>query len=55
VTLTPELTLIQKMVHKLLRVIGPTLPQQFLVMDGKFGNINALQRSRQGSLYLISK
>ena len=55
VTLTPELTLIQKMVQKLLQLIGPTLPLRFLVMDGKFGHNNALQMTRQCSLHLISK
>ena len=55
VTLTPELTLIQKMVQKLLQLIGPTLSLRFLVMDGKFGNNNALQMTRQCSLHLISK
>jgi hypothetical protein len=55
VTLTPELTLIQKMVQKLLQLIGPTLSLRFLVMDGKFGNNNALQMTRQCGLHLISK
>ncbi len=55
VTLTPELTLIQKMVQKLLQLIGPTLSLRFLVMDGKFGHNNALQMTRQCSLHLISK
>jgi hypothetical protein len=55
VTLTPELTRIQQMVQKLLRLIGPTLPLHFLVMDGQFGNNNALQMTRQCGLHLISK
>ncbi len=55
VTLTPELTLIQKMVQKLLQLIGPTLSLRFLVMDGQFGHNNALQMTRQCSLHLISK
>jgi putative transposase len=55
VTLTPELTRIQKMVQKLLRFIGFTLPLRYLVMDGKFGNNNALQMTLQCSLHLISK
>ena len=55
VTLTPELTLIQKMVQKLLQLIGPTLSLRFLVMDGKFGHNNALQMTRQCGLHLISK
>jgi IS4 transposase len=55
VTLTPELTRIQKMVQKLLRLIGSTFPLRYLVMDGKFGNNNALQMTRQCGLHLISK
>jgi IS4 transposase len=55
VTLTPELTRIQKMVQKLLRLIGSTFPLSYLVMDGKFGNNNALQMTRQCGLHLISK
>jgi putative transposase len=55
VTLTPELTRIQKMVRRLLRFIGFTLPLRYLVMDGKFGNNNALQMTLQCGLHLISK
>jgi len=55
VTLTPELTRIQKMVQKLLRLIGAALPLRYLVMDGKFGNNNALQMTLQCGLHLISK
>lgn len=55
VTLTPELSRIQEMVQKLLRRVGPTLPLLYLVLDGKFGNNNALQMSRQCGLHLISK
>jgi hypothetical protein len=55
VTLTPELTRIQQMVQKLLRLIGQALPLHFLVMDGQFGNNNALQMTRQCGLHLISK
>ncbi len=50
VTLTSELTLIQKMVQKLLQLIGPTLSLRFLVMDGKFGHNNALQMTRPAIL-----
>jgi IS4 transposase len=55
VTLTPELTRIQKMVQKLLRLIGSIFPLRYLVMDGKFGNNNALQMTLQCALHLISK
>jgi IS4 transposase len=55
VTLTPELTRIQKMVQKLLRLIGSIFPLRYLVMDGKFGNNNALQMTLQCGLHLISK
>jgi IS4 transposase len=55
VTLTPELTRIQKMVQKLLRFIKSTFPLSYLVMDGKFGNNNALQMTLQCGLHLISK
>jgi putative transposase len=43
------------MVQKLLRLIGPTLPLRFLVMDGKFGHNNALQMTLQCGLHLNSK
>jgi putative transposase len=55
VTLTPELTRIQQMVLKLLRFIESTFPLRYLVMDGKFGNNNALQMTLQCGLHLISK
>jgi putative transposase len=55
VTLTPELTRIQKMVQKLLRFIGSMFPLSYLVMDGKFGNNNALQMTLQCGLHLVSK
>ena len=55
VTLTPELTRIQTMVNKLLAHIGHVLEIGYLVMDGKFGNNNALQMVRQSGLHLISK
>lgn len=55
VTLTPELTLIQRMVRKLLTLMGDSLPVEHLVMDGHFGNNNALQMTRQCGLHLISK
>jgi IS4 transposase len=55
VTLTPELTRIQVMVNKLLAHIGHVLQISYLVMDGKFGNNNALQMTLQTGMHLISK
>lgn len=55
VELTPELTRIQQMVQKLLPLIMGVLSIEHLVMDGHFGNNNALQMTRQCSLHLISK
>ncbi len=55
VTLTPELTRIQQMVQKLLALMLDKLRIHHLVMDGKFGNNNALQMTRQCGLHLLSK
>lgn len=55
VTLTAELALIKSMVLKLLLLINGHLPLTYLVLDGHFGNNNALQMTRQCSLQLISK
>jgi putative transposase len=55
VTLTPELTRIQAMIAALLTRIGGLLPLTYLVVDGHFGNNNALQMTRQCHLHLISK
>ena len=55
VTLTPELTRIQAMIAALLTRIGGLLPLTYLVVDGHFGNNNALQMTRQCHLPLISK
>jgi putative transposase len=55
VTLTPELTRIQVMIAALLTRIGGLLPLTYLVVDGHFGNNNALQMTRQCHLHLISK
>jgi len=54
-TLTPELTRIQTMLLALLARIGKLLPLTYLVLDGHFGNNNALQMTRQSGLHLISK
>jgi putative transposase len=53
--LTPELVRIQAMVEALLRLITTVLSVTYLVLDGHFGNHNALQMVRQCNLHLISK
>jgi putative transposase len=55
VTLTTELELIKNMVLKLLLLINGHFPLTYLVLDGHFGNNNALQMTRQCGLHLISK
>lgn len=55
VTLTPELTRIQGMIQKLLALILGIMSIKHMVMDGKFGNNNALQMVRQCGLHLTSK
>jgi IS4 transposase len=55
VELTPELTRTQQMVQKLLPLTMGVLSLKHLVMDGHFGNNNALQMTRQCGLHLISK
>ena len=55
VTLTAELQLIKNMVLKLLLLINGTISLTYLVLDGHFGNKNALQMTRQCGLQLISK
>lgn len=55
VTLTAELTRIQKMVRQLLELIADWLQVRHLVLDGHFGNNKALQMTVQCGLHLISK
>jgi len=55
VDLKPYLRHIQTMLNKLLTLIGVDLNVIYCVMDGAFGNNNALQMVRQCSLHLISK
>jgi len=52
---TPELRRIQTMIEQLLTRMGGVLPLTYLVVDGHFGNNNALQMARQCNLQLISK
>jgi putative transposase len=52
----PELWLIQAMLQKLIRQLAGVCCVAYLVLDGHFGNNNALQMVRQSSsLHLISK
>jgi len=55
VVLKPYLVHIQTMLKSLLSLIGTDLTIVYCVMDGAFGNNNALQMVRQCSLHLISK
>ena len=55
VNLTPELLRIQAMVATLLLQLGRLVPLTYFVLDGHFGNHNALEMTRQVNLHLISK
>jgi len=55
VELTPYLLQIQTMLKSLLLLLGIDLVPVYCVMDGAFGNNNALQMVRQCSLHLVSK
>ena len=55
VTFTPELTRIKAMLTALLHLITTVFAVTYLVLDGHFGNHNALQMARQCDLHLISK
>ena len=55
VKLTPELLQIKGWIQGLLIQIGSWLPVSYLLLDGHFGNNNALQMTRQLNLHLISK
>jgi hypothetical protein len=55
VTLTPELVRIKAMIAALLELIARVVPLTYLVLDGHFGNHNALHMARQSNLHLISK
>jgi hypothetical protein len=54
-TRTPELSRITAMLDALLHLIAGLIPLTYLVLDGHFGNHNALQMARQSHLHLISK
>jgi hypothetical protein len=55
VTLTPELSRIARMLAALLQLVAGLIPLRYLVLDGHFGNHNALHLARQCDLHLISK
>lgn len=56
IELTPELRLVQSMLQKVMQLLADTMRVSYLVLDGHFGNHNALQMVRQSTrLHLISK
>jgi putative transposase len=55
VILTSELLLIKKMINSLFELVANFIPLTYLVVDGHFGNNNALQMARQVNLHIISK
>jgi len=55
VKLTEELKQIKMMVQKQLEIMNDIISVKYLVLDGHFGNNNALQMTRQCGLHLISK
>jgi putative transposase len=54
-TCTPELLRITSMLDGLQQLIAGVVPLTHFVLDGHFGNHNALQMARQSHLHLISK
>src|SRR4029077_1544422 len=54
-TLSPELLRIAGMLGALRQLIAGVVALTYLVLDGHFGNHNALQMARQNNLHLISK
>jgi putative transposase len=55
VTFTPELVRITSWLDALLHLIAGVVSVTYLVLDGHFGNHNALQMARQCGLHLLSK
>jgi putative transposase len=47
VILTSELVRIQEMINSLFKLLAGFVPLTYLVLDGDFGNNNALQMARQ--------
>src|SRR5262247_3011332 len=54
-TCTPELGRIAGWLDALLQLIAGVIPLTYVVLDGHFGNHNALQMAQQSQLHLISK
>ena len=54
-TCTPELRRIAGWLDALLHLIAGVIPLTYLVLDGHFGNHNALHMARQCGLHLVSK
>src|SRR2546427_11176491 len=54
-TPTPECVRITGMLNALLTLIAGVVPLTYFVLDGHFGNHNAVQMARQSNLHLISK
>ena len=54
-TLTPELSRITGMLGALLHMIAGVVSLTYVVLDGHFGNHNALAMAQQHNLHLISK
>src|SRR5256712_1496857 len=52
---TPECVRITGMLDALLTLIAGVVPLTYFVLDGHFGNHNAVQMARQSNLHLISK
>ena len=55
ITFTPELLRIKGWIQAVLQQIKGFIPLTYLLLDGHFGNNNALQMARQLNLHLISK
>lgn len=55
VIFTSELLLIKKMINSLFKLVANFISLTYLVVDGHFGNNNALQMARQVNLHIISK
>jgi putative transposase len=55
VIFTSELLRIKKMINELFKLIANFIPLTYLVLDGHFGNNNALQMARLVNLHIISK
>src|SRR6266849_1264340 len=55
VTLTPEVWRISVWLEALLQLIAGVVSLTYVVLDGHFGNHNALHMARQSNLHLISK